>query len=335
MISEIMLFLGGIAVFSLGLRFIGENVGKAAGDRLKTSVERATANPFGASLLGLGATALAQSSVAIDMAVVGLVDAGAISFLSACALIMGANIGTTVTAQLVSFSFSSFSVTAVGSLVCFLGFIFANVKGKRRRAAGDIMIGFGLIFIGIEIMTETVNLFYDSKFFLMLFSVKSLPIMLLNGIMITAICQSSSVVSSILVILAADGKVDFQSAVFIMLGANVGSCFAVINASKNNGVYSRRVALFNLIFNALGALVFAAVFSVTGDFFTGLFIKGANTARAVANFHTFFNTVTAVIAFPFLKSLCRLCEFLTPETNKKRRAKRQNRAYSIDNAALL
>ena len=307
MISEIMLFLGGIAVFSLGLRFIGENFGSAAGDRVSLSIKKTTENPFAAILFGVGTTALAQSSVAIDMAVVSLVDAGAVSFLSACAVVIGANVGTTVTAQLVSFSFSAFSVTAIGSLVCFSGFLLSNFKGRRSRAAGDIMIGFGLIFIGIEIMTETINLFYDSKIFIALFSAKSLPIMLLNGIMITAICQSSSVVSSILVILAADGKVDFQSAVFIMLGANVGSCFAVINASKNNGVYSRRVAIFNLLFNALGALMFAAVFSVTGDFFTGLFIKGANTARAVANFHTFFNTVTAVIAFPFLKPLCRLC----------------------------
>ncbi|MBO7525514.1 MAG: Na/Pi cotransporter family protein [Clostridia bacterium] len=335
MISEIMLFLGGIAVFSLGLRFIGENFGSAAGDRVSLSIKKTTENPFAAILFGVGTTALAQSSVAIDMAVVSLVDAGAVSFLSACAVVIGANVGTTVTAQLVSFSFSAFSVTAIGSLVCFSGFLLSNFKGRRSRAAGDIMIGFGLIFIGIEIMTETINLFYDSKIFIALFSAKSLPIMLLNGIIVTAICQSSSVVSSILVILAADGKVDFSGAVFFMLGANIGSCFAVINASKNKGIVSRRVALFNLIFNFFGAIIFAAAYCVSKDTFVKIFTGGANVSRAIANFHTFFNTASALAAFPFLKPLCSLTVKLMPEKSKTGRLKRQNRAYSIDNRALL
>ena len=166
-----MLLSGGIAVFLLGLRFISENVERAAGERFRRLVSRATKSPAGAALAGVGTTALAQSSVAIDMAVVSLADGGVISFLGACAVVVGANIGTTVTAQLVSFSFSSFNVTAFGSLSCIFGFILSAVKGGKYRAAGDIAVGFGLIFIGINVMTDAVVLFYGKRWFEALFSI--------------------------------------------------------------------------------------------------------------------------------------------------------------------
>ena len=283
-----MLLSGGIAVFLLGLRFISENVERAAGERFRRLVSRATKSPAGAALAGVGTTALAQSSVAIDMAVVSLADGGVISFLGACAVVVGANIGTTVTAQLVSFSFSSFNVTAFGSLSCIFGFIFSAVKGGKYRAAGDIAVGFGLIFIGINVMTDAVVLFYGKRWFEALFSIESAPIMLLNGFFITAICQSSSVVSSILVILAADGKITFGSAVFLILGANVGSTIAVVNATVKRGGTALRVALFNMIFNAAGALLFIVADLVSRGAVVRLFSSDTDAHRAVANFHTFF-----------------------------------------------
>ena len=309
-----MLLLGGIAVFLLGLRFIGENTERALGSRIKSWLNQATDNKFTATLLGAGITAFAQSSVAINMAVVSLVDAGVVSFLGACAVIVGTNIGTTVTAQLVSLSFGAVDVTAIGSLVCFFGLILSSVKKGKLRFVGDIFIGFGLVFIGIEIITDTVKNFYDYSWFINFFTVKSAPILLLIGFFITAACQSSSVVSGILVILAADGKVDFYSSIFVILGANIGSSVAVIFASRKKGLTARRAALFNLVFNAIGAAVFALFFFFFKDFFTNLFVNGS-LPRAVANFHTFFNLAAAIVLLPFLNVLKKLCFFI--ERDKK------------------
>lgn len=322
MLSAIMLLLGGVTVFILGLRLIGENVERALGENVRRGIASATKRPLTACLFGAGVTAVAQSSVAVNMAVISLVDIGVVTFTGACAVIIGTNIGTTMTAQLVSLSFASFDVTAIGSLVCFFGFVLSGVKGGRFRAHGDILLGFGLIFIGIEIMTDTAKLFYGEEFFTRLFSIRSAPIMLLNGFFITALCQSSSVVSSLLVILAADGKIDFYSAVFIILGSNVGTCAAVMVATRNKGLVARRAALFNLIFNAVGAALFAAAFGVFKDFFIDLFTKNAGIARAVANFHTFFNTVSALLLFPFLKPLGRLCGLICKEKTSVRESKR-------------
>lgn len=320
MIFDLMLMLGGVTVFVLGLRFIGENVEKATGKRLKRALYVATANPFSAALLGMGTTAVAQSSVAIDMAVVSLADAGAIPYIGACAVVMGANIGTTVTAQLVSFSFSTFSVTALGSLVCFIGVLLSGAFSEKYASTGNILIGFGLIFIGIEIMTEKIVCFYDSVIFQTLFSSVSLPIMLLNGIFVTAICRSSSVVTSILVILAADGKVDVYGAMFLMLGANIGSCFAVIDATKKKGELSKSVAVFNLLFNVFGAVLFIAAFAFLKNAFSLAMNFENSPARAVANFHTFFNTASAILLFPFIKPLGRLSAAMVFGKKIKKRA---------------
>lgn len=317
MFSAIMLLLGGITVFILGLRFIGENVERALGERVRTGIANATKNPLTACLFGAGVTCLAQSSVAVNMAIVGLVDAGVVAFSGACAVIIGTNIGTTITAQLVSLSFGTFDVTAFGSLVCFFGLVASLAWKGRFRFQGDILIGFGLIFIGIKIMTEAVGSFYGYEWFDSFFAIKSAPILLLNGFFITAICQSSSVVSSILVILAADGKVDFYSVVFLILGSNIGTCLSVVNASRNKGVTARKAAVFNFVFNAIGALLFAAAFALFKDFFLSLFTSHAPVARAVANFHTFFNTASAVVLFPFIKPMERLCDLFFIKKEKK------------------
>ena len=311
-----MLLLGGIAVFLLGLRFIGENTGLALGKKMRSWLSVATGNRFGAILLGTGITAVAQSSVAINMAVISLVDAGVITFFGACAVIVGTNIGTTVTAQLVSLSSSASSVTAIGSAIAFFGFVLSNLKGKKLRFIGDIMIGFGLVFVGIEIITDAVKNFYDEAWFINFFTIKSPPILLLNGFFITAACQSSSIVSGILVILAADNKVDFSSCVFVILGANIGSCAALVVASAKNGVTAKRAAIFNLVFNAFGALVFAPFFFLFRDFFTDLFASSSPLSRAVANFHTFFNVAAALVFAPLLRPLEKLCAFIVKDDEK-------------------
>ena len=322
MLSAIMLLAGGIAVFLLGLRFIGENAERALGHGFDKRLKAATDNPFSAVLIGTGVTCFAQSSVAINMALISLVDAGVVSFFGACAVIVGTNIGTTVTAQLTSLSFSKFDVTAVGSLAAFCGFVTTALRGGKYRSLGDIFIGFGLIFIAIEIMTRSMRGFYPYEWFTDIFSIKSPPILLLNGFFVTAICQSSSVVSSILVILAYSGKIDFSSAAYVILGANVGTCMAVIFSSRKKCAAARQAALFNLLFNAAGVAILGTVFYIFNDFFVGLFLSGSSIPRAVANFHTAFNVIAALVLLPFIKPLGKLCRIIeNDEAARKKKNK--------------
>ncbi len=305
--------LGGIAVFIMGLKLIAENFSKVLGTNLKKWIRNLTGSKCMGVLLGGGATALMQSSVAVNMLVISLVESSVMTLSGACAVIIGTNIGTTITAQLVSLSFNgSINVSAIGFLICFLGFIITECKGEKLRLFGNMLCGFGFVFIGIKIMTSAMESFYGYKWFLNFFLIKSPPIILLNGFFITALCQSSSVVTSMLVILATNKVVSVQSTIYMILGANIGSCISVILASYKMSLAAKRTAVFNLVFNILGAMFFFIVMLLFGENIENIMIRTSyNEGSAVANFHTFFNVFVGVLALPLITPLCKLvCKIL-------------------------
>lgn len=329
MVWNIFGLLGGIAVFLSGLKILADNFYRSLGGGLKNKIRCVTKSKCLSVLVGAGTTALMQSSVAVNMMVVSLAENSVISLASACAVIIGTNIGTTVTAQIVSLTSSEgLIVTAIGSLICFAGFCLSQVSAPKFSSVGKMLFGFGIVFIGVNIMGGYCETFYDKSWFKNFFLIKSPPISLLNGFFITAVCQSSSVVISMLVILSSSGAVSVACAIYMILGANIGSSVAVILASGKMSVFGKRAAYFNLVFNAVGAAVTFVITLLFEKPIENLFIKTSfSLGGAIANFHTFFNLVSGVLCIPFLDGLSKLLERTITEKGKNGDNKKIRRIY--------
>ncbi len=314
MVWKVFELLGGIAVFLSGLKFLADNFYAVLGGGLKQKIRRVTDSKCVGVLLGAGATMITQSSVAVNMMVVSLAENSVMPLSNACAVIIGTNIGTTVTAQIVSLTATEgFTASAIGSLICFIGFCLSRVKSQKTSSCGKMLFGFGLVFIGVDIMTGACENFYDKSWFKKFFLIKSPPISLLNGFFITAVCQSSSVVTSMLVILSASGTISVATAIYMILGANIGSSVAVILASGKTSVSGKRAAYFNLVFNAVGAAITFVIMLFFEKPIENLFIKTSySTGGAVANFHTFFNVASGVLCIPFLDFLASFLQKAIP-----------------------
>ncbi len=319
--NQALLFLGGITLFILGLWYLSNNATNIVGNRINGLLKKCSNNAFLGVGVGALVTAVAQSSAAIDIVVVEMVEKGLLSLYGAAAVIMGANVGTTVTAQIISLSGATFfNITAIGSLVGFIGLIIKFIKKGDRKPLGDMMIGFGLLFIGLDVMSERIGCFKGFSWFRNIFLIDNYFILFLNGIAITAIMQSSSAMTGIMAVLANGGMMPFKNATFLILGANVGSCFAVIISSLRKSDVARRAAYFNLIFNLFGSLLFFIPLSMWGDGISGYISEGRNVGRAIANFHTIFNIVVTIISLPLLKGFTGFLNFaIKDEKGKKRK----------------
>lgn len=302
--QRILLAVGGVTLFMVGLKFMSENMEQVAGVKMQSIMKKMTKNRLVGVSCGAVCTALIQSSIATNIILVGFVSSGIMTFLEASSMIMGANIGTTVTAQLVSLSGKeAFDITAFGSLIAFLGFILSFFKKpKNLQNIGNIMVGFGMLFFGLDILSQSVAFFKNFEAFRNIFLVKNDLLLILNGIAITAIIQSSSAVTGVMIVLASNELLTFESSMFLILGANIGTCFSVIVASMNKSVDARRAAVFNLAFNIFGAaiLFFPLVFFKTqiSNFFLSF---SGSIERQIANFHTLFNLAVTLILLPILK----------------------------------
>ncbi|MBR3863685.1 MAG: Na/Pi cotransporter family protein [Clostridia bacterium] len=322
LVENFFFLLGAISIFLYGLKILSEGISQVVGGKISALVKGATSNKYGAILTGIGATAIAQSSVATNMIVITFVEKGIISFVGACAVIMGTNIGTTVTAQLVSLStVSNLNVTAIGSFIAFIGLLLYFCKKQNLKSIGLAALGFGFIFIGIELLTKNVECFEKYAWFTSLFKVKNPLLLLLNGFVITAILQSSSVASSVMIVLGSIGLIDFKSAMFLILGANVGTCLPVIFSSLSMGKESIKCSIFNIAFNIAGVVIFFLPLVFLGDKIAALSVFSAGIGRSIANFHTLFNVAVTLILTPMLKYFCKLVDnlyiFLFTEKPKK------------------
>ena len=316
-----LLALGGISFFLLGLKFMSENMEKLAGLKMQKVLKTFTKNKYSAVLTGAVSTALLQSSIATNVITVGFVSSGILSFYSGACIVMGANVGTTMTAQLVSLSGSElFDITALGSLISFIGFTLMFLKSQKLEYLGGVMVGFGMLFFGLDVISYSVSYFKNFQAFRNIFLVENDLLLFLNGIIITAIIQSSSAVTSIMIVLASNGLLSFENSMFLILGANVGSCFSVILASLNKPIEARRVAYFNLFFNVLGSLLLFLPLTIfkyeIGDWFLQI---SKTIEREIANFHTLFNVLVTMILLPFIKPFTRFIEKVITNKQKKKK----------------
>ena len=309
-VSMVFGLLGGLALFLYGMQMMSVNLEAAAGNRMKHILERLTANRLLGVCVGAGITAVIQSSSATTVMVVGFVNSGLMTLRQAVWIIMGANIGTTVTGQLIALDIGELApvITFIGvALVLF-------VKRKNVQFAGGIIAGLGILFIGMGMMGDAMVPLRESEAFVNLMTRFSNPFLgILAGAVFTAIIQSSSASVGILQALAVSGLIGLDSAVFVLFGQNIGTCITAALASIGASRDAKRATLIHLLFNVIGTAVFTAVCIIwpftrlVGDF------TPDNPAAQIANMHTLFNIVTTLLLLPFGARLACLAGRLLPD----------------------
>ena len=310
-------FVGGLGMFLYGMNVMADGLQKSAGDRMKHLLEFLTRNRLMGILVGAGVTAIIQSSSATTVMVVGFVNAGLIDLAQAVGVIMGANIGTTITAWLVSMSEwgALFKPEFFAPLLIGIGaFLLLFAKKEKAKDVSEILIGFGVLFIGLSFMSDSITPYKDAPIFAKAFQVLgSNPILgILTGLVVTAIIQSSSASVGILQTLAANGLVNWGSAVFITLGQNIGTCVTALLSSLGAQRTAKRAAVIHLLFNTIGAIVFGIVM------FIGFSINKAWATMEINSvgisvFHTCFNVLNTLLLYPFGNYLVKLSGMVIKE----------------------
>ena len=302
--------MGGLGLFLFGMNLMAEGLEKSAGSKLKKIIELLTSNLFMGVLVGAFVTAVIQSSSATTVMVVGFVNAGIMNLTQAIGVIMGANIGTTITAQLVSFDLNGLAPVALG--IGIVLYLFSS-KPKTKNIA-EILIGFGILFTGMDFMKEAVKPLAEYKGFTdLLITFGNYPLLgLLLGFGITAIVQSSSASMGMLIALASQGLIPLAAALPILYGQNIGTCVTSLISSVGANRNARRAAMMHLIFNVLGTAVFLIFLNKpVVKFVTS--IDATDVARQIANTHTLFNIISVIILLPFTKFIIKLAVKLVPE----------------------
>ncbi len=333
MFNLIITFLAGIAVFMFGMKYMGDQLESAAGKPMRKLFAKISNNRFAGVGIGAGVTGIVQSSGATTVMVIGLVNAGVLSLFQATSIIMGANIGTTVTGLIISLK--SFNIMGIMGLFAFVGvFMLLFTKNGRVKKIACVLIGVGLLFIGLNIMSGAVNGIKDlnEDALVSFFSAVHNPFLLiLIGIFVTALIQSSSVTTGIVIITISANiqGFDILSAFYIILGTNIGTCLTAWLASIGAGVNAKRAALIHLSFNVIGTVLFTAVFLLIGRHVQDALYSAFNfsgdgdgffTAAApqiVAWFHVVFNVTTTLVLLPFVKILVKWSEFVIRDKNGK------------------
>ena len=311
-VANILSMAGGLGLFLFGIRTMGDGLENAAGAKLKRMLEVLTGNRFLAVLVGFVVTAIIQSSTATTVMVVGFVNAGMMSLAQAVGVIMGANIGTTVTSLLIALNFSSVAAAAV-----LVGVILMLASKKTVvKNLGAIFTGFGLLFLGIDMMSDSMAPLRESAGFMnFIVTVSESPLRplfgIILGIIMTAVLQSSSASVGVLQTLAMQGLVPLKFSVFVLFGQNIGTCltalFSTVGAKKN----SKRAAVIHLLFNLIGTGIFILIALLT-PYVEWIEKLSPDPMAQVAISHIVFNIVSTVIMFPFAKVLVKLSCLLVP-----------------------
>ena len=309
-LTNLLTLLGGLALFLHGMQLMSAGLEAAAGSKMKSILEKLTANRFLGVLAGAGITAVIQSSSATTVMVVGFVDSKMMSLRQAMWIIMGANIGTTVTALLISLDMG-----ALAPLFAFVGVVLM-VFCKRPRAhhIGSILMGFGVLFIGMDMMSTSMAPLRDSELFINLVSNFSNPLVgILAGAVFTAIIQSSSASVGILQALALSGVIGLPTAVYVLFGQNIGTCVTAVLASLGAGRNAKRTTLLHLSFNVVGTLVFTLLCMLTP--LTGMVesLTPGDPVVQIANMHILFNIVTTILLLPAGGALVKLAMRILPD----------------------
>ena len=308
--TDFLSLLGGLALFLYGMQMMSSGLEAAAGSRMKQILERLTANRFLGVLVGAAITAVIQSSSATTVMVVGFVNAGMMTLNQAVWIIMGANIGTTVTGLLIALD-----VGELAPLIAFAGVVLAVfVKRPQLQHIGQILAGLGVLFIGMDMMSAAMAPLRESEAFISIMSNFSNPLLgILAGAVFTAIIQSSSASVGILQALANSGVIAYANSVFVLFGQNIGTCITAVLASIGTNRNAKRTTIIHLMFNIIGTILFTIVciFTPLTDLVSSW--TPTNPSAQIANMHTLFNIVTTLLLLPFGGYLAKLATRILPE----------------------
>lgn len=309
-ISIVLGLLGGLALFLYGMQMMSSGLEAAAGNRMKGILEKLTANRFLGVIVGAGITAVIQSSSATTVMVVGFVNSGMLSLQQAVWIIMGANIGTTITGQLIALD-----VGAIAPLLAFAGVAVITFSKKATvQHYGQIVAGLGILFLGMEMMSSSMSPLRDSEAFINLMTQFGNPLIgILVGAVFTAIIQSSSASVGILQTLAIGGLIDLPNAVFVLFGQNIGTCITAVLAAIGTNRNAKRTTIIHLTFNIIGTILFTIVCIVTPLTAIVQNFTPDNPAAQIANMHTLFNVVTTLLLLPFGTKLAKLAVKILPD----------------------
>ena len=306
--------LGGLGLFLYGMNLMAEGLQKSAGDKLKKIVEKLTSNTVMGVLVGMVVTAIIQSSSAATVMVVGFVNAGIMSLSQAIGVIMGANIGTTVTAQLVSFKLEAIAPVALG--IGIILYLFS--KKEKTKELATILLGFGILFTGMEFMKDAVKPLAEYEGFrrALIYFGEHQFLGIIAGFAITGIIQSSSASMGMLIALASQGLIPLSSALPILYGDNIGTCVTSLLSSIGASRNAKRAATMHLTFNVIGTLIFVLILNYPISALVK-WLDPTDAARQIANAHTIFNVVNVLILLPFAKYIVKIVLKIMPITEEE------------------
>lgn len=298
-ITTIFLLFGGLGFFLYGMKMMSEGLEKAAGAKMRSILEFFTKNRFIGMIVGIVFTAVIQSSSAATVMVVSFVNSGLMNLMQATGVILGANIGTTITGQLIAFNLSD-----IAPLIVIIGVIMVMFCKKQNiKKIGEVILGFGTLFMGLSIMSDSMTAVKNSPELLdFLASLKNPFAAILVGFLITAVLQSSSATVGIILLMVSQGLLKFTICPFMILGCNIGSCVSALVASLSGKKAAKRAALIHFLFNLIGSTIFFCILLVAIKPFTNmiLYISGGSLARSVANVHTLMKVLEVAMMFPFM-----------------------------------
>lgn len=325
--TYLMELLGGLALFLYGMQMMSTGLEAAAGNKMKVILEKLTSNRFVGVLVGALITAVIQSSSATTVMVVGFVNSGMMTLNQAVWIIMGANIGTTITGQLIALDVGEFA-----PLIAFLGVAaIVFLKNEKVKHAGEIMAGLGVLFIGMEMMGAAMEPLADSEGFISILTKFENPLLgILAGTVFTALIQSSSASVGILQALAGSGVIGLNGAAFVLFGQNIGTCVTAILASVGTSRNAKRTTLIHIMFNVFGTIVFT-ILCLTTPIIS--FVEGFsqdNVPAQIANLHTMFNIVTTLLLLPVGTWLTKIASAILKDKKSDVQADEMRVLYLLD-----
>ena len=311
----ILSLISGIGVFILAMELLSKSLNELAGERMKLLLKKIAGNRIKGVLVGALVTAAIQSSTATTIMVIGFVNVNVMDLYQASSIIIGANIGTTATGLLASLE--SLNISLYLSLFCFIGVMLTFIK--KIKKIGNFLIGLGMIFVGLKLMSSSCDDESIKSGFRSVFSKINFPLLLeFLGILFTAIIQSSSAMTGIVIVMITNEAINIQNALFITLGANIGTCVTALIGVIGGNTNSKRAAIIHLTFNAFGCTLFTPILWIFTDKIINILQSiVSKEGMQIAIFHVFFNCATALITTPLIKLLVKFSEFVIKDKENK------------------
>lgn len=332
-VFSILTLLAGCGVFIAGMNMMSDGLERSAGGGMKKLLGKLSNNRFAGVGVGVAVTAIIQSSSATSVMVIGFVNAGIMTLMQATAIIMGANIGTTVTGLIVSLS--AFDVSLYASVLAFIGVMMTFIKKEKVKIVGSTLCGLGLLFVGLDAMSGAFNNAEIKGFFEDLLASIDFPLLLiLVGALFTALIQSSSAATGLIIIMVGQGVIPVENALFIVLGSNIGTCITAILASIGASTNAKRTAFIHLMFNVIGTVIFTIILWVFTKPIVNALAGISNMQMQIAWFHVIFNVTTTILLLPFIKYLVKFATFVIKDKKVKAKDKDTPKLKFIDELLL-